>query len=315
MSLVPKTTSQKISKLSSTSASIASIYQQIENRNIHEGRVVEQAFHQSNYIAQSFTNIGFECLFQINEPILPRFILDFYSQVTVQTDDYGFIFISFMIQHQFITLTLAQFGQILQIPFSGQSAFTSEWNLDALQHVRPTDGPYASIIPSPIEIRHMLGLMCNTTNQGFDSSYVSTSQNKIPLKELRHDMRHWEELIRENAFGSGEYRDHLPTCLAHMLYCIVAEQHYNLAYFFIKRIECARANPKAFLPYGMFLTRLYRYVIHNYPDLDNSIYQPIHPTFRHLVPKQYRKIHKVISNLSSTYVTFSFQEDDDEEDV
>ncbi|GJY93233.1 hypothetical protein Tco_0509015 [Tanacetum coccineum] len=46
-----------------------------------------------------------------------------------------------------------------------------------------------------------------------------------------------------------------------MLYCVVAEEQYNLAYFFVKRIECARATPTANLPYGMFLTRLYRNVI------------------------------------------------------
>ena len=115
--------------------------------------------------------------------------------------------------------------------------------------------------------------------------YVSIVENQIPLKELRPDMKHWQELIRENAFGSGSHRDHLPACLAHILYCIVAEQPYNLAYFFIKHIECARANPKAYLPYGMFLTRLYHHVIENYPDLDNNIYQSIHPTFHSLILK------------------------------
>nr|GFC40338.1 hypothetical protein [Tanacetum cinerariifolium] len=36
--------------------------------------------------------------------------------------------------------------------------------------------------------------------------------------------------------------DHLSASLANMLYCIVSEQQYNLAYFFVKRIECARDN-------------------------------------------------------------------------
>ena len=305
----------KVSQLPSTSASIARIYRQIEDRNIHEGRIIDQAYYQSNYIEHLFTNIGLECLFQINEPIIPRFILDFYSQVTVQTDDFGFVFISFMIQHHFITLTLAQFGQILQIPFSGQSAFTNEWDLGALQCSRPTHGPYVSEIPSSDEIHQMLGLECVTTTLSSKSKHVSTFENRIPLKELRHDMRHWEELIRENAFGSGEHRDHLLACLAHMLYCIVAEQHYNLAYFFIKRIECARANPKAYLLYGMFLTRLYNHVIDNYPDLDNSIYQSSYPTFRLL--KQTSKAHsdKGKSIRPSILVSFSYQEDDDEEDL
>ncbi|GKE49354.1 hypothetical protein Tco_1480612 [Tanacetum coccineum] len=64
-------------------------------------------------------------------------------------------------------------------------------------------------------------------------------------------MKRWEELIRENVFGLGGHRDHLPASLAHMLYCIVAEEQYNLAYFFVKRIECVRATPTANLPYGI----------------------------------------------------------------
>ncbi|GJZ89566.1 hypothetical protein Tco_0661348 [Tanacetum coccineum] len=83
-------------------------------------------------------------------------------------------------------------------------------------------------------------------------------------------MKRWEELIRENVFGLGGHRDHLPASLAHMLYCIVAEEQYNLAYFFIKRIKCARATSTANLPYGMFLTRLYRHIMEHYPHLDNG---------------------------------------------
>ncbi|GJT40476.1 hypothetical protein Tco_0940341 [Tanacetum coccineum] len=83
-------------------------------------------------------------------------------------------------------------------------------------------------------------------------------------------MRRWEELIRENVFGIGGNRDHLSACLAHMLYCIVAEEQYNLAYFFVKRIECARSNLTANHPYGMYLTRLYRHIMEHYPHLDNG---------------------------------------------
>ncbi|GJR82272.1 hypothetical protein Tco_0153057 [Tanacetum coccineum] len=85
-------------------------------------------------------------------------------------------------------------------------------------------------------------------------------------------MKQWEELIRENMFGLGGHRDHLLAFLAHMLYCVVAEEQYNLTYLFVKRIQCARATPTANLPYGMFLTRLYRHVMETYPHLDNGIY-------------------------------------------
>ncbi|GKA62330.1 hypothetical protein Tco_0761849 [Tanacetum coccineum] len=80
------------------------------------------------------------------------------------------------------------------------------------------------------------------------SQTVTLTPNQILTKELSPDMKQWEELIRENVFGLGGHRDHLPACLAHMLYCVVAEEQYNLAYFFVKRIECARANPTALSP-------------------------------------------------------------------
>ncbi|GKA60608.1 hypothetical protein Tco_0760015 [Tanacetum coccineum] len=47
-------------------------------------------------------------------------------------------------------------------------------------------------------------------------------------KELSQDMKHWEELIRENVFGLGGHRDHLPASLAHMLYCIVPKNNIIL---------------------------------------------------------------------------------------
>ncbi|GJU30844.1 hypothetical protein Tco_1174433 [Tanacetum coccineum] len=138
----------KVSKIPGISPTIAQFYKPIENRNIHEGRVVDQAYYKSNNIERLFTNIRFNCLFQINEPIVPRFILDFYSQVTVQTDEYGYLVISFMIQHEFITLTLAQFGQILKIPYNGQAVFTNEWDLTSLEYSRETEGPYALSFPT-----------------------------------------------------------------------------------------------------------------------------------------------------------------------
>ncbi|PWA94885.1 hypothetical protein CTI12_AA055610 [Artemisia annua] len=279
----------KVSQLPTTSSSIGRLYRQIEDRNVHEGRVVDRAYSLSDFIDRLFRSINFDCLYEINEPIIPRFLVDFYSQVTVQTDDLGMIFISFMIEHEFITLTLDQFGQILRIPLRGQAVFSNEWDLDSLERCRPTFGPYLSQIPSPDEIHQILGLERVTTTRKIKSKNVQISENQILLKELGPNMKRWEELIRENAFGTGGHRDHLPECLAHMLYCIVVEQPYNLAYFFIKRIECARKTPKANLPYGMFLTHLYRHVIEHYPDFDDSIYEFIYPTLRPLALKQTRR--------------------------
>ncbi|GJY30484.1 hypothetical protein Tco_0413979 [Tanacetum coccineum] len=102
-------------------------------------------------------------------------------------------------------------------------------------------------------------------------------------------MRRWEELIHENVFRLGGNQDHLPACLAYMLYCIVAEEQYKLADFFVKRTECAQSNLTANLPYGMFLTRLYRYIMEHYPHLDNGIYNVVDHVMRPLALKQTRK--------------------------
>ncbi|GKA23041.1 hypothetical protein Tco_0709003 [Tanacetum coccineum] len=116
--------------------------------------------------------------------------------------------------------------------------------------------------------------------------------------------------------------DHLSACLAHMLYCVVAEEQYNLAYFFVKRIECARANPTAKLLYGMFLTRLYLHIMEVYPHLDNGIYDIVDRVMRHLALKQTQRPrsdrgkarHSVSSSSSHHHGTSSHQHDDDDDD-
>ncbi|GJW31035.1 hypothetical protein Tco_0047910 [Tanacetum coccineum] len=177
-----------------------------------------------------------------------------------------------MIQHEFITLSLAQFGQILRIPYNDQAVFTNEWDLASLAYSQETEGPYHTYLPTPDDIRQFLQLERVELNRVIKSQNFVLTPNKILTKELRQDMRRWEELIRENVFGLGGNRDHVQASLAHTLYCIVAEEQYNIAYFFVKRIECTRSNPTANLPYGMFLTRLFLYVMEHYPHLDNGIY-------------------------------------------
>ncbi|GJZ88372.1 hypothetical protein Tco_0660154 [Tanacetum coccineum] len=124
-------------------------------------------------------------------------------------------------------------------------------------------------------------------------------------------------------FELGGHRDHLPACLAHMLYCVIAEEQYKLAYFFVKRIEFARANPTANLPYGMFLTRLYRHIMEAYPHLDNGIYDIVDRVMRPLALKQTRRPrsdrgkarHSILSSSSHHHGMSSHQHDDDDDDV
>ncbi|GJV55148.1 hypothetical protein Tco_1456153 [Tanacetum coccineum] len=94
---------------------------------------------------------------------------------------------------------------------------------------------------------------------------------------------------------------------------------------FVKGIECARATPTANLPYGMFLTRLYRHVMEHYPYLDNGIYSVVDRVMRPLALKQTRKPqsdrgmpkarHSVSSSSAHhTYGSSSHNRDNDEDD-
>ncbi|GKD07928.1 hypothetical protein Tco_1187613 [Tanacetum coccineum] len=108
-----------------------------------------------------------------------------------------------------------------------------------------------------------------------------------------------------------------------MLYSVVAKEQYNLAYFFVKRIECARATPTTNLPYGMFLTRLYRYVMETYPHLDNGTYDIVERVMRSLALRQTRRPrsdrgkerHSVSSSSCYHQGMSSHQHDDDDDDV
>nr|GEX84308.1 pentatricopeptide repeat-containing protein [Tanacetum cinerariifolium] len=137
------------------------------------------------------------------------------------------------------------------------------------------------------------------------------------------DTSRTKSCIPKNVFGQGGHQDHLPASLSHMLYCIVSEEQYNLVYFFVKQNECARVTPNANLPYGMFLTRLYRHIMEHYPHLDNGIYNVFDRVMRPLALKQTQKpksdCGKARQSVSSTsayhnYGSSSHQGDDDEDD-
>ena len=64
----------KVSKTPGISPTIANFYKPIENRCIHEGRVVDQLYYTSDHIDRFFSRIRLNCLYEINEPIIPRFI-------------------------------------------------------------------------------------------------------------------------------------------------------------------------------------------------------------------------------------------------
>ncbi|GKA70936.1 hypothetical protein Tco_0777075 [Tanacetum coccineum] len=137
-------------------------------------------------------------------------------------------------------------------PRRDQAVFTNEWDLASLEYSQETEGPYCTDLPTPDDIRRLLELERVMVDRTIKSQTVALNPNQILTKELSPDMKQWEELIRENVFGLGGHRDRLPACLAHMLYCVVAEEHTILLISFVKRNRMCQATPTSNLIWHFF---------------------------------------------------------------
>ncbi|GJX62500.1 hypothetical protein Tco_0295400 [Tanacetum coccineum] len=221
-----------------------------------------------SHIRAKFESIDFDCLLNINEQIVPRFVLEFYSQLTFDYNSTGHFVVNFVIQSKSFSLTLEEFGQILKIPFKGQVSHTDMWSLDYLSISVPSKGRYKTTPPSPSVVKSFIqiprqGQVTRTKNK----KTIVVDKNKILTREIQPHMKPWVDIIRENAICLGGHKDHVSACLCHMLYCIETSTRYNLAFFILKRMEKTRSKPKELLPYGMLLTRLFKHVVSVFPEL------------------------------------------------
>nr|GEV75823.1 ribonuclease H-like domain, reverse transcriptase, RNA-dependent DNA polymerase [Tanacetum cinerariifolium] len=138
----------------------------LENCYIREGRVVYPDFDGLVYVKSMFEHIGFDCLLDINEQIVPCLILEFYSQYRVKYTLEGQMLIDFVIQDQFFSYTLEEFGQILGIPFRVERK-------DVVTHVRHDE-------------------------------VIDVEDNQILTREIVTIIKKWVDIIRENVFCLSE---------------------------------------------------------------------------------------------------------------
>ncbi|GJT54486.1 hypothetical protein Tco_0989540 [Tanacetum coccineum] len=262
----------------------------LEKQYFHEGRVVSPNFKNMSHIRAKFESIGFDCLLDINEQIIPRFVLEFYCQLTFTYNPESQFVVNFVIQNKSFSLTLEEFGQILKIPFKGQASNTEMWSLDHLSVSVPSRGLYKTKPPSPRVIKSLIqvprqGQETRTKNK----KTIVVGENEILTREIQTHMKPWVDIIRENAICLGGHRDHVSACLCHMLYCIETSTPYNLAFFILKRMEKTRFKPKELLPYGMLLTRLFKHVVSVSPELAFDHYLSHDRAMHPLAPHYERK--------------------------
>nr|GEV73400.1 ribonuclease H-like domain-containing protein [Tanacetum cinerariifolium] len=127
-----------------------------------------------------------------------------------------------------------------------------------------TDGDLMSWYMVPLQKAHMKP----TSLLMMISSHLFEKIEKV--KSLHPSSR--RKIIRENVFCLGGNRDHVPTCLCYMLYCVANFEKFNLAHFMAKQMERVTKQARLILPYGMLLTCLFDFIIDENPKLQNESY-------------------------------------------
>ncbi|GJV24233.1 hypothetical protein Tco_1376928 [Tanacetum coccineum] len=153
----------------------------LEERYIHEGRVVFDNFTDLNYVQSLFDFIKFECLLEINEQVCPRFILEFYSQYRLSYSDEGEMFVKFVIQNQLFSYSLKNFAQILGVPYEGACVFTDRWRLDKLAYGIPSNGGNRDHVPACL----CFMLYYAVHSERFNLAYYMTKRMEWVTKKAR----------------------------------------------------------------------------------------------------------------------------------
>ncbi|GJW61777.1 hypothetical protein Tco_0111112, partial [Tanacetum coccineum] len=150
------------------------------------------------------------------------------------------MFVEFVIQNQLFSYSLDNFAQILDVPCEGACVFTDRWRLDELVYGIPSDGPYQTNPPSIEDI--ILSIRINREDQVCRIRHeeeIDVLDYQIITREIIPTLKPLEEIIRENVFCLGEW---------------VTKQ------------------ARLILPYGMLLTRFFKFIMNEYPELYNESY-------------------------------------------
>ncbi|GJU59654.1 hypothetical protein Tco_1237420 [Tanacetum coccineum] len=182
------------------------IIRNLECRSIHEGRPVSPESTKYDNIQNLFQIIKLLNIFELHEEICPRFLLEFYSSIEITKDDDQNVFLTFWALKRTFKFSLESFASILSIPCEGECSYSDESSLDSLKTNQESNTPYQTHILTPNEIIQSI----TTTGQ-------TIFPNKILKEELRHDMRSWNEIIQENAFGTQNDSPFLLASSCHMI--------------------------------------------------------------------------------------------------
>jgi hypothetical protein len=236
------------------------VFKALEKRYVHEGRTIDPSFIEGTNLLMELATINFDCLLEIDEPICPSFILEFYASVTLSTDEYGRMSINFRASSHQYSFTLEEFAQILGVPNHGTCIYSEKHSLSTLDTLIDRIHPYDTPLVSKDELRDHLFIRTTNTRRIRTRNEVNKDPYGMELNELKPQFKKWEELLRANVISTIGNRDHINVCLCYMLYSLSVRQPFNLAYYMAKRMADIPVQGTTTMPYGMLLTRLFRFI-------------------------------------------------------
>nr|GEX18162.1 hypothetical protein [Tanacetum cinerariifolium] len=219
-------------------------YRTLEKRLFHEGRIVTPSFIFVNNMLPFFQAIGLEPFLTLNEPICPRFIVEFYHSLEVKRDEELRPYIEFKLSQFSFTLTSSRLSRILQTPHALETFYTSKWSLNSLDdHLNSNFfGPKHDLVKKAI------------TDPRTTQAQLLRDPNKLYIDDIRPDLKGWELFFKENFFCSIDKRNKIKACTAYMLYYLTIKRKFNFTLMIIYRIEEVINKRKGPMPFSMLLT-------------------------------------------------------------
>ncbi|GKE37077.1 hypothetical protein Tco_1460482, partial [Tanacetum coccineum] len=145
-------------------------------------RIVTPSFITENNMLPFFQAVGLEPFLTLNEPICPRFVVEFYHSLEVKRDEEECPYIKFKLGQLTFKLTSSQLSRILQTLYALETFYTTKWSLNSLD-----DHPNSSFFGP----KHDL-VKKNITTPRTTQTQLLRDSNKLHLEEIYPDLRGWE---------------------------------------------------------------------------------------------------------------------------
>ncbi|GJS16450.1 hypothetical protein Tco_0410922 [Tanacetum coccineum] len=135
-----------------------------------------------------FQAVGLEPFLTLNEPICPRFVVEFYHSLEVKRNEEQLPYIEFKLGQLGFKLTSFQLSRILQTPYALETFYTSKWSLNSLD-----DHPNSNFFGPKHDLVKKIITTPRTTQ-----TQVLRDSNKIYLDDICLELKGWKLLFREN---------------------------------------------------------------------------------------------------------------------